>query len=119
MKMRIVMLMLPLVLTGCDACGNSSVNNELVGQPKRLHNETPILCENRVDLDVSMGFMKDGVGSVSTADMHLTVPNREDVDRINRAINENKLVKLHYNVARVNLCWQQEVVTSVDVLEDK
>lgn len=119
MKMRIIALLLPLLVTGCDACGNSSLNNELVGQPKRLHNVTPLLCEDRVDLDVSMGFMKDGVGSVSTQDMKLTVPDKKNSDLLTKAINENKLVKLHYNVARVTWCWNDHVVTEVEVLENK
>ncbi len=119
MKIRNIVLGLSLCLmaTGCDACGNSSVNNELVGQPKRLHNETPIVCENRVDLDISLGFMKDGVGSVSTHDTHMTVPNPKDVETLNRAINENKLVKVYYNEARFNWCWQDQVIIGVEVLE--
>ncbi len=110
--------LLAFTLTACDACGNSSVNNELVGQPKRLHNETPILCPNRTDLDVSLGYMKDGVGSVSTQDLHMTVPDPRHVETLNNAINNGKLVRLHYNVERFVWCAQDHYVTKVEVLDN-
>lgn len=98
------------------ACGNVSQNNELVGQPKRLHNVTPILCPNRVDLDISMGFVKDGVGSMSTQDLFLTVPNQADVDLLKKAIEDRRLIKIHYNEARFTICSHEEYVTQVEIL---
>ena len=117
--MRIVFLiaglvvLLSLILVGC---GRSSVDNEMIGQPKKLIRRTPILCFNRTDLDISLGVLRNGVGSVSTADELLTVPREEDRKTLARAIEAGQLVKLHYDVYRITFCWQDHAVTDVEIL---
>src|SRR5579859_447764 len=49
----------------CGACGNSSVGNELEGQVKKVVKRTPIFCSDYVEADVSLGVIRNGVGSMS------------------------------------------------------
>ncbi len=109
--------LLAIALLLATGCGYTSVDNEDLGQPKKLYHQTPIVCPNRTDLDISLGVMRNGVGSMSTQDLYLTVPNQQDVDKLNTALAAGKLVKLHYNVLRITICQLADTVTSVDVLE--
>ena|ERR1035437_8887163 len=108
---------LVIALLLITSCGYTSVDNELLGQPKKLYHQTPIICPNRTDLDISLGVMRNGVGSMSTQDLYLTVPNKQDVDKLNSALSSGKLVKLHYNILRWTLCQRMESVTSVEILD--
>lgn len=100
-------------------CGRSSVDSEIVGQPKKIVKQTPIFCENYTDVDISLGFVKDGVGSMSNQDIWLTVPNQSDIDTLNKAVDENKLVKVIYDEYRTNFCWNSHVVKSIYIIDDK
>lgn len=64
--LMIAVLTLPLALGGC--LGHTSRDNEAVGQVKRVHNNTPLLCPDYKDVDISLGVMRNGVGSMSTQD---------------------------------------------------
>src|SRR5579859_4760772 len=90
-----------LLLAGC---GNSSVDNEVIGQPKRIHNETPIWCSNFQDVDVSLGVLRNGVGSMSTQDIYLTITAQTQADTLQHAIKAGKLVKIRYDEQRINWC---------------
>lgn len=109
---------LSLIASCLVGCGYSSVNNELVGQPKRTHNQTPVFCDDRTDVEVSLGVMRGGIGSISTHDTSLTVPNQKDVETLNQAIKDGKLVKIIYNTKRAAWCWEEEVVVSVNVVDE-
>lgn len=102
-------------LMGC--WGNSAIDSELVGQPKKVIHVTPMFCEDRNDLDISLGVMRNGVGSMSTQDVFMTIPNRTDADTLTTAVAEGKVVKIHYDTKRFAWCWNEEVVKSVEVLE--
>jgi hypothetical protein len=98
------------------ACGYASVGNEVVGQPKKVVHQTPILCDDRTDLDLSLGVMRDGVGSMSTQDLWLTVPNESDAATLQGAVERGQLVKVRYDERRFTWCWEEHVVRSVEVL---
>lgn len=100
-----------MFLTGC---GQASVNNELVGQVKRVVNRTPLICPNRSDVDVSLGVFKNGTGSMSTRDMWLTVQNQDDVKKLNTLAASGALVKITYDVERLVLCPEDHWVTKVE-----
>jgi len=112
--MKRLVLVFALTVFGC---GNSSVNNELVAQPKRMHNVTPIVCGDRVDVDLSLGFVKDGVGSMSTHDVAMRVNDMRHVDTLNTAIQTNKLVKVTYNERRFVWCGPDEIITGVEIVK--
>lgn len=103
-----------LMLSGC---GNSSVDNELIGQVKKVSHVTPLLCFDYVDADISLGVMRNGVGSMSTQDQWLTVPREQDQKILAEAAQSGKIVKVTYRVARVMWCWNDHIVTSAEIVE--
>jgi hypothetical protein len=114
MRLTIAGLML---LTGC--WGYSSVDNDGVCQPKKIHHNTPLICGDYDSVDVSLGVMRDGVGSMSTHDMTLSFgPNKEALEKkLEGAIAAGKLVNLKYNDRRFSWCQETEQVTDVEVIE--
>lgn len=106
-----------LVFTMTGGCGYSSTDNELIAQPKKVFHQTPIVCPNRNDVDVSLGVMRGGVGSMSVADMMLTVNNPKDVATLEKAIADGKLVKIRYNEFRLALCQEDNDLTSVEIVD--
>lgn len=109
-------LIIAAMLLTCS-CGYSSVDNDAIGQPKKIHHQTPIICGNRNDIDISLGVMRGGVGSMSTQDMMLTVPNQKNLELLDKAIVDGKLVKFHYNEYRLTFCQPEETLTSVEILD--
>ena len=73
-------------LSGCF--GYASKDNELLGQPKKLHNNTPIVCTDYTSVDVSLGVMVNGVGSMSTDDKTFLVADKAIKDTLNAIIND-------------------------------
>lgn len=112
--MKSVLLIGLLFLSGC---GYSSKGNELVGQAKKVVNQTPILCEERSDADISLGVMRNGVGSMSTQDLWLTVPNEADKKLLTEAASQGLLVKVNYDIKRWTWCWEDHIVTSVELVK--
>lgn len=110
---QIAALTIALLLGGC---GYSSADNELTGQVKKIAHRTPLLCFDRFDADISLGIMRNGVGSMSTQDMWMTVPDAKNVDLLKSAADSGKLVKIRYDVYRLTFCINDAVVRSVEVL---
>lgn len=98
-----------------SGCGYSSLNSNLTGQVKALMQRTPLLCGDRTDVDISLGVMRNGVGSMSTEDIVLTVPNREDVTLLKKASASGQLVNITYSVYRFTWCWNLHVVERVEL----
>ena len=108
-------LILCLVLA---ACGYSAKSNELIGQVKKVIDKTPILCGDYVEADLSLGVIRNGVGSMSKEDVELYVERREDAALLKRAAETGKLVKVAYDVRRVTWCVPDHWVTKVEILDD-
>jgi hypothetical protein len=100
--MRKSLLLLPLLLAGC--LGNSSVDNEVVGQVKRTIHKTPLLCPDRNVVDLSLGVMVGGSGSMSKEDMWLYVPIETDYAKLVNAQQSGAIVKIIYDDARFYWC---------------
>lgn len=111
-------LFLVALVFAVSGCGYSSRNNEVVGQAKKVVNLTPILCSDRIDTDISLGVMRNGVGSMSTQDAWFTVPKESDQKLLNDAASAGKLVKVNYDVKRWVWCWQDHIITHVEILKD-
>lgn len=105
-----------LILSGLVGCGYSSRNNELTGQVKKVIHQTPIICPNRVDVDISLGVMRNGVGSMSSQDVYATVINESDVKLLEKAAEAGALVKLNYDQVRLTICNQLIQILKVEVL---
>lgn len=99
-----------------SGCGYSSMNSELTGQVKYVQNQTPIFCYNYVFVDLSLGAMRGGTGSVSTQDVQLTVMTPEQADTLKKAATDGKLVKIIYNDRRFSLCQPETRIVSVEIL---
>ena len=117
MKMKFVILsaLSALIFSGC--LGYSARENELTGQVKKVVSRTPIVCSDRVDTDISLGVMRNGVGSMSTEDQWFTVPNQADQELLRKASESGALVKVTYDVIRITWCWEDHVVTHVEFLQ--
>lgn len=115
--MKRLMFTMCLCLMGC---GYSSVGNNAVCQPKKIHHNTPLICGNYDSVDISLGVMRNGVGSMSTHDMTLAFdPNDEQTNekKLVAAIKDGKLVNLTYSERRFSWCQEEEQVVSVEVIE--
>ncbi len=117
MRTRLVAVSVALLTCGC--WGYASVDNDGVCQPKKIHHNTPLICGDYDSVDVSLGVMRDGVGSMSTHDMTLSFgPNKDELERkLEAAIAAGKLVNLKYNDRRFSWCQETEQVTGVEVIE--
>jgi hypothetical protein len=107
-----IVVVVALCLMGC---GLSSTQNELVGQVKKVTNQTPLICPNRIDADISLGVMRNGVGSMSAQDMWFTVEKESDQELLRKAAEAGSIVKVLYDVHRVTLCQEAHRITHVEL----
>jgi len=98
--MRNALLTLALVV-GLAACGNSSTDNELTGQVKKVVHNTPIICPNYVTADLSLGVMRNGVGSMSSQDVWVTVEDKDQIKLLEEAAKSGAIINAKYNVALI------------------
>ena len=115
--MKKIIWILPILLTGC--LGDSSRDNELSGQVKKIHSVTPILCPNYKEVDVSLRILRNGMGSVSNQDMILWVPNDDDYEILKKASENGSIVKIKYDVARDRWfdCVPRETVSHAEIIQ--
>lgn len=99
------------------ACGYTSRDNELIGQVKKVKSLTPLICPNRVVVDVSLGVMRNGVGSMSTQDIWLYAPTEALVAKLKAAAERGAPVKVTYDVHRFVICPENEQITTVEELK--
>lgn len=97
------------------ACGNSSSGNELEGQVKKVIRRTPIICPDYVEADISLGVMRNGVGSLSKEDVLLRVESPEQTETLKAAAKSGAIVSVTYDVNRVTICVPEHLLTSVHV----
>ncbi len=103
-----------LLIAALVACGNTATGNELVGQVKKVVVHTPLICPDYVTVDMSLGIMQNGVGSLSKEDVILEVTDKNDIDRLRKAAESGHLVKVTYNIRRIVICVPDHLITSVD-----
>lgn len=99
------------------AFGLASYNNEAVGQVKYTKNIHPIIYPNYTELHLSLGVMRNNVGSISKEDITLYVPNESDVIKLNKSAEEGKLVKVIYDNLRFSFWYPNAQVRSVEILD--
>lgn len=115
MKKQLLLVVLMLGLTGC--LGKQSVDNESIGQVKKVIHTTPLICGDFNYVDISLGVMVHGVGSMSTQDMNFVVENQQDLELLKKANESAKLVKFKYDVKRITFCQPDHVITKVEIVE--
>lgn len=110
-------ILLPILLSFSGCLGYSAIDNTALGQVKRIHQETPMICPNYIDVDISLGITKNGVGSVSTQDIIAVVTSAKDVELLKLAQEKNILVKITYNEKRLTFCTSDTFITKVELDE--
>lgn len=112
LKRLLLKLMFPALIPAA-ACGYSSKDNELVGQVKKVVTQTPILCGDYYEADVSLGVLRNGAGSFSKEDVVLYVQNPTHLPLLKQAAEEGFPVKVGYDIKRVTRCVPEHQLTSV------
>jgi hypothetical protein len=112
MRTKIISMGL-LFLTGC--LGYSSKDNEVIGQIKKVTNKTPIVCPNYVAIDLSLGVIRNGNGSMSHEDQWFYAPDYF-LKQLKEFSEKGAIVKITYDVARFTLCtpdlWLKDIEIS-------
>lgn len=106
-----------LAVLSLTSCGYTAIGNEMTGQVKKVVNNTPLVCPPYSSADVSLGVMRNGVGSMSHEDVELYVPSELDRAALKAAAESGALVKIKYSVARVTFCVPEHVVQSVEEIK--
>lgn len=107
------------LLSACRAvCGLSSKDNVAVGQVKTVHKETPLICKNYCSVDLSLGTMRNGVGSMSTQDRWFIVKYEGSCEKLRAAQESGQLVKVVYNEARETWCAPDAQIVSVESVKE-
>lgn len=99
--------------------GYASQSNELIGQVKSVKHFTPIVCPDYNEVDVSLGVLQNGVGSISHQDVRLFVEKESDIAVLKTANESGRLVKIDYDERRFAPCRKDYEVTRVTILELK
>lgn len=108
------MLAASVLLAGC---GYSSVDGELVGQAKKLTHVTPLICGDYESLDVSLGVMSGGTGSMSTQDVWLTVRDPQDLAAMQAAVASAAIVRIRYSERRWAVCTDDYVMDHIEIVK--
>lgn len=106
-----------IVLIALSGCGYSSKQNEAIGQVKKVVSNTPIVCPDFIDVDISLGVMVNGVGSMSHEDVWFYVEKESDIAILKQANETGKLVKIVYDVKRVTFCVSDHFIKHVEILK--
>lgn len=116
--MKKIILMLALACGGCIShCGHGELDVVVIGQPKAIIKENNIICKNKQLLDMSLGVMRNGVGSMSTQDKIYWIINKNDEVLLQSAIKEGKLVEITYDSYRMStFCEPCETISNVRIL---
>jgi len=110
----IIVFLLLALIGGCvNHFGWSQRGNELTGQVKKLHHYTPLICPDYDTVDVSLGIMQNGTGSMSTHDMTLYVPDQTLYRQLDDFRKSGAPANITYDVARLRWCVDEEMVTAV------
>lgn len=110
--MKIIILALMLFLT---ACGYSELGTNGVVQVKRVHVVNPLICPKYYVLDASLGIMQNGVGSMSTQDIDLTVSEKQATELDELLKKGKSIVNIKYNTRRFSLCEEMRLLESYEV----
>lgn len=112
------LLIMTMVVVCMSGCGKSSVDTEVIGQIKKLETRTPIVCGDYKQVDLSLGIVTNGTGSMSRDDMTIQVTDKQ-FEELKRLQAENKLVTITYDTNRFVFCGLEQTATQVKAVEMK
>ncbi len=114
---KIFMFLALISLTGCSMWGYRSRENELIGQVKKVVHRTPMVCSEFDSADISLGVLRNGVGSMSSQDVWVTVFSSDDLKILKKANETGQLVKIKYDERRATYCIEDFIVKSVELVK--
>jgi len=91
----------------------------MVGQVKKVVEQTPIICGDYAEADISLGVLRNGGGSTSKEDVILYVTDQSLVPLLKQAAEAGTPVKVTYDIQRLAVCRPDHWLTSVQVIEAK
>ncbi len=109
---------LTLLVLFLIGCGYSHRNNDLIGQPKSVESTTPIVCPDQHILHLSLGVMRHGVGSMSTEDIMINIPDERLVPVLKSAVESGKLINARTNEKRMTWCNEPKELVSFEIIDD-
>lgn len=107
--------LLAFLAAGC--WGYEEMDNQMSGQVKKVHHVTPLVCPAFSTVDVSLGTMRNGVGSMSDHDITMTIWNKADEDVLEQAAREGAIVDIKYSRWRMAWCREDAVVQHVQLVK--
>ncbi len=93
------------------------VDGELIGQAKKIRLVTPFwssFCPTYYALDVSLGVIQNGTGSMSTQDVWLTVKDTTDLPAMQKAVEVGAIVKVKFDTRRLAACTEDYYATAFE-----
>lgn len=102
-----------IILLMLSGCGYTSKGNEAVGQVKKVIRRTPLLCPDYAYVDISLGVMIDGKGSMSSEDFIAVVSDKDDINLLSIAAKNGSIVKITYDTKRYAYCTPNKFITKV------
>lgn len=121
-KNVLVGLFCSLAMVGCaggvgdGCCGWSGMDITGSGQVKRVSKVSPMICPDYYAVDISLGVMRNGVGSVSKEDMILYLPDNMLID-MKRAAESSAIINFVYNERRSSNCVPDARLLSFKVVQ--
>lgn len=101
---------------GDGCCGWSGREISGTGQVKRVGLESNIVCPDYYEVDISLGIMRNGVGSMSTHDMKFFIPDGMVKD-FRTFAEKSSIVNFSYDERRSPWCVNQHRITSFKIAE--
>lgn len=109
-------LLVLAIAAALSGCGNTSSDNEVVGQVKRVMKKTPIVCPNYYVADISMGVIRNGSGNLSKEDLWVVIPE-DKAAQFKKLAETGEPIKVTYDVARWPWCSPGERIRTVEVVK--
>ena len=103
-------------------CGFTTMyakDGEVIGQAKSITQVTPFwsVCEPYYALDISLGVLQNGVGSISKSDMVFTVRNTADLASMRKAAEHGSLVRVKFDTRRLAACTEDYLSTGFEPVQ--
>ena len=117
MKKLFLHVIMSLMVIGCaggmgdGCCGWSKKEVTGSGQVKKVGKVTPIFCPDYYVVDISLGVMRNGMGSMSTHDMNLFIEEKH-VGTLRAIAEVGGIVDFTYDERRSSWCVDDQRLTS-------